>query len=234
MSSLVYQWKLYCITESALVQGFSSTAPTTCYNNPAHTINVDSISQIDTPTYDTFPINQQINSNVFSPLCDINFSGTSLKGTVYSIQILISGLSTTTNVRLVDVGVAVVSGTISGTTLNVSAVISGSSLNIGQTITGSGVSAGTVITGLGTGSGGIGTYTVNNSQNVTTTITATSNSNVVANVSTATTATPTLYTMTLNPANITINPTVWEVQASDPNIQGAFVQSLIVTYFTPN
>ena len=165
MSSLVYQWKLYCITESALVQGFSSTAPTTCYNNPAHTINVDSISQIDTPTYDTFPINQQVNSNVFSPLCDINFQGTSLKGTVYSIQILIFGLSTTTNVRVVD---------------------------------------------------------------------TTNGSNVIANVSTSTTDTPTLYTMTLTPANITANPAVWEVQASDPNIQGAFVQSLIITYFTPN
>jgi hypothetical protein len=61
---------------------------------------------------------------------------------------------------------AVVTGSISGTTLTVSAVTSGT-LYIGQTIQGSTVTTQTIITALGTGTGGAGTYTVNNSQTVT-------------------------------------------------------------------
>jgi hypothetical protein len=61
---------------------------------------------------------------------------------------------------------AVVTGSISGTTLTVSAVTSGT-LFVGQTIQGSGVTVQTIITALGTGTGGAGTYTVNNSQTVT-------------------------------------------------------------------
>ena len=63
---------------------------------------------------------------------------------------------------------AVITGGISGTTLTVTVVSSGS-LAIGTYITGSGVTLGTYITGLGTGSGGIGTYTVSNSQTVSST-----------------------------------------------------------------
>lgn len=55
--------------------------------------------------------------------------------------------------------------TISGTTLNVSAVSSGT-LAVGQEVRGSGVSAGTLISAFGTGVGGTGTYTVTNSQTV--------------------------------------------------------------------
>ena len=51
------------------------------------------------------------------------------------------------------------------TTLNVTAVSSGT-LYLGQTIQGTGISANTMITTLGTGSGGTGTYTVSNSQNI--------------------------------------------------------------------
>jgi hypothetical protein len=61
---------------------------------------------------------------------------------------------------------AVVTGSITGTTLTVSAVTSGT-LVVGQTIQGSTVTAQTIITALGTGTGGVGTYTVNNSQTVT-------------------------------------------------------------------
>jgi hypothetical protein len=63
---------------------------------------------------------------------------------------------------------AVVTGSISGTTLTVSAVTSGT-LFVGQTIQGSGVTVQTIITALGTGTGGAGTYTVNNSQTVSST-----------------------------------------------------------------
>ena len=51
------------------------------------------------------------------------------------------------------------------TTLNVTAVSSGT-LYLGQTIQGTGILANTMITTLGTGSGGTGTYTVSNSQNI--------------------------------------------------------------------
>lgn len=61
--------------------------------------------------------------------------------------------------------IATFTGSISGTTLNVTAVASGR-LAVGQLVTGSGVTAGTRITGLGTGAGGTGTYTVGVSQTV--------------------------------------------------------------------
>ncbi len=63
---------------------------------------------------------------------------------------------------------AIVTGSISGTTLTVSAVTSGT-LYVGQTIQGSGVTVQTIITALGTGTGGAGTYTVNYSQTVSST-----------------------------------------------------------------
>ena len=67
---------------------------------------------------------------------------------------------------------AVVTGSISGTTLTVSAVTSGT-LTIGVVLSGTGVTVGTTITALGTGTGGTGTYTVSASQTVSsTTITA--------------------------------------------------------------
>lgn len=67
---------------------------------------------------------------------------------------------------------AVVTGSISGTTLTVTAVTSGA-LAVGQVISGSGITAGTTITALGTGAGGAGTYTVSVSQTAaSTTVTA--------------------------------------------------------------
>lgn len=63
---------------------------------------------------------------------------------------------------------AIVTASISGTTMTVSAVTSGT-LKIGQTIEGTGVTDGTIITAFGTGSGGAGTYTVSASQTVSST-----------------------------------------------------------------
>lgn len=60
---------------------------------------------------------------------------------------------------------AIVTASISGTTLSVSAVSSGT-LYVGQTIQGSGIAANTMITALGTGTGGIGDYTISTSQTV--------------------------------------------------------------------
>ena len=60
---------------------------------------------------------------------------------------------------------AVFTGSISTTTLTVSSMSSGT-IAVGQSLYGVGVSAETVITALGTGTGGVGTYTVNVSQTV--------------------------------------------------------------------
>jgi hypothetical protein len=85
-------------------------------------------------------------------------------GTVYEII----SLGTTDFTLIGAPSSAVVTGGISGTTLTVTVVSSGS-LAIGTYITGSGVTPGTYITTLGTGLGGIGTYTVSNSQTVSST-----------------------------------------------------------------
>jgi hypothetical protein len=60
---------------------------------------------------------------------------------------------------------AIVTASMSATTLTVTAVTSGT-LYVGQTIQGAGVTVQTIITALGTGTGGAGTYTINNSQTV--------------------------------------------------------------------
>jgi len=60
---------------------------------------------------------------------------------------------------------AVFTGEISGTTLTVTAVTSGI-LSVGQRVYGTGITTATFITALLTGTGGTGTYTVNNSQTV--------------------------------------------------------------------
>jgi len=70
---------------------------------------------------------------------------------------------------------------ISGTTMTVSAVATGTVL-VGATITGTGVTTGTRIVSAGTGTGGTGTYTVSDSQTVSsTTITGSSPVRVTAN-----------------------------------------------------
>lgn len=66
-----------------------------------------------------------------------------------------------------------VTGSISGTTLTVTSVGSGT-IRVGYIISGTGITAGTTITALLTGTGGTGTYTVSDSQTVSsTTITGT-------------------------------------------------------------
>jgi hypothetical protein len=65
-------------------------------------------------------------------------------------------------------GDAVFTASISGTTMTVSAVTSGT-IYVGCLITGTGVTANTTITAFGTGSGGVGTYTVSQSQTVSST-----------------------------------------------------------------
>jgi hypothetical protein len=56
-------------------------------------------------------------------------------------------------------------GSISGTTLTVTSIHSGV-VEVGSVVSGTGIATGTIITALGTGTGGVGTYTINISQNI--------------------------------------------------------------------
>lgn len=113
------------------------------------------------PKYGSFYDTTTQSATIINTAYPINFNTTDLS----------NGVSVLTTA-------AVVTGDITTTTLNVTAVTSGT-LDIGQVISGTGVTAGTRIVAFGTGSGGIGTYTVDVSQTVTsTTINATKSSRV--------------------------------------------------------
>ena len=47
MADQVNKYRLWCITEESYVEGWGTEAPTVCYNNNTHTIDEDSIVQID-------------------------------------------------------------------------------------------------------------------------------------------------------------------------------------------
>ena len=68
---------------------------------------------------------------------------------------------------------AAFTGTIANTTLTVASGLTGTLL-VGETVTGATVTMGTIITAFGTGTGGLGTYTVNNSQSISSEALATS------------------------------------------------------------
>jgi len=89
-------------------------------------------------------------------------------GTLPSIYANVYDLPNVLDVYALDnpKGIASFTGAIAGTTLTVSAMAAGATLVVGSVITGVGVTANTIITALGTGTGGAGTYTVNNSQSV--------------------------------------------------------------------
>jgi hypothetical protein len=85
-----------------------------------------------------------------------------------SVSVSVSGVVSGDRVLVARSVTGAFTASISTTTLTVSAVSSGKIL-IGMVITGTGVSANTIVTGYGTGAGGTGTYTVNNSQTVSST-----------------------------------------------------------------
>lgn len=64
---------------------------------------------------------------------------------------------------------AIITGSITSTTLTVTTMLSGDQLAVGQYLTGTNVTVGSYITAFGTGNGGVGTYTVSASSTATTT-----------------------------------------------------------------
>jgi len=110
--------------------------------------------------------------------------------------------------RISTPSAALFTGSISGTTLTVTAVSQGT-IAINQALFGLGVTNETVITALGTGTGGVGTYTINQTQTVASTL---MNSAAVASVLTAsmsgTTMTVTASSGTLYPGQTIQGSTV--------------------------
>jgi enamine deaminase RidA (YjgF/YER057c/UK114 family) len=82
-----------------------------------------------------------------------------VNGSLTATDITATGNFSAANGVLTAYGAAVVTGSITNSTLTVTAVSSGV-LAVGQSITGTGIAANTSITAFGTGTGGVGTYAV--------------------------------------------------------------------------
>lgn len=130
-------------------------------------------------------------------------AGSFISGYTYRI----ASLGTTNFVSIGAASSAVVTGSISTTTLTVTAVTSGS-LAVGTYITGTGITAGTYITAAGTGTGGTGTYTVSASQTVaSTTITGQPTVGTIFTATGVGSGTGTVTTLGYYPNAITIDGT---------------------------
>ena len=97
----------------------------------------------------------------------IDISGPNMIYTGYNVPIVgqIDLLSTAAKTAMLGTS-PVFTGSITGTTLNVTAITSGT-ISINSTLIGTGIIAGTQIIAFESGTGGVGTYTVSTSQNLT-------------------------------------------------------------------
>jgi hypothetical protein len=134
-------------------------------SNPSSAIFTGSISTttltVDSVLSGTIAVGQAIFGEGIAQNTVITALGTGTGGAgTYTVSN--SQTVATTQINSVDAP-AVVTGDITGTTLDVTAVSSGT-LQIGQTLEGANVTDGTIITAFGTGTGGTGTYTVSPSQ----------------------------------------------------------------------
>jgi hypothetical protein len=113
---------------------------------------------------------------------------------------------------------AIFTGSISSTTLTVTSVLSGT-IAVGQAIFGQGMAQNTVITALGTGSGGVGTYTVSDSQTVTST---TINSTAAPAIVTGAISGTTLTVSAVTSGTLKIGQTIEGTGVTDGTIITAF------------
>ncbi len=119
-----------------------------------------------------YPVRNAFNSGEVSPLIDFREDISKYNSaclTLENLTPLVEGgakkMPGTYFAGVTALGGSMFTASITGTTLTVTAINFGS-LVVGQTLYGVGVTAATTITSLGTGTGGVGTYTINNSQNV--------------------------------------------------------------------
>ena len=136
-------------------------------SDPASAIFTASISTttmtVTSITSGTIAVGQQVFGVGVSQQTVITALGTGTGGVgTYTVSVSQTAASGAYNSAQIN---SVFTGSTSGTTLTVSAVSSGT-LHVGMTITGSTLTSKTVITALGTGTGGAGTYTISNSQTV--------------------------------------------------------------------
>jgi hypothetical protein len=134
-------------------------------SNPSSAIFTGSISTttltVDSVLSGTIAVGQAIFGEGISQNTVITGLGTGTGGAgTYTVSNSQTVTTTTINSTAAP---AIVTGDITGTTLDVTAVASGT-LQIGQTLEGANVANGTIITAFGTGTGGTGTYTVTPSQ----------------------------------------------------------------------
>jgi len=61
MTTEVYKYRIWCVTENAYVYSWGTVEPTTCPNNPAHTIDTNSITIVETVS--TTAVTAEENSN---------------------------------------------------------------------------------------------------------------------------------------------------------------------------
>lgn len=139
-------------------------------SNPSSAIFTGSISSttltVTSVLSGTIAVGQALFGNNISQNTVITALGTGSGGVgTYTVSKSQTVASTSINSTAAP---AIVTASISGTTMTVTSVTSGT-LQIGQTIEGSGVTNGTIIKAFGTGSGGAGTYTVSASQTVSST-----------------------------------------------------------------
>lgn len=55
----VYKYRIYCNTEGTNVVGFGLSAPTVCYNNNSHSVDLASVAQLDEITTETVKIKEE-------------------------------------------------------------------------------------------------------------------------------------------------------------------------------
>jgi hypothetical protein len=98
-----YKFRIYCVTENTFVNGYGTVAPTVCYNNASHTVNLNGVNVVSEPVTVNIPISKYITSIFKTVMLDFNFSGSDIVGTPYQINLIISGASSATELSIIDV-----------------------------------------------------------------------------------------------------------------------------------
>jgi len=57
--SIISNYKIFCVTENMYVTGWGTSAPTTCYNNIDHQVNLDSVSIVSSYDIDTVIVSNE-------------------------------------------------------------------------------------------------------------------------------------------------------------------------------
>ena len=158
-------------SQSIGIAASGSSSQTTTFTGSISTTTL-TVSSVSTGT---ISVGQLLTGGTVSANTYITALGTGTGGAgTYIVNNSQTATTTGSNYGFYNTGVTFnASFVAAGTTLTVTAMTSLGTISIGQLVTGGTVSANTYITAFGTGVGGTGTYTVNNSQTISTTATRT-------------------------------------------------------------